>query len=256
MEFDITFTGVAPLMQNRYNLQTGEKKDKPKTAEAFQAMLQKQWADALYLDDEGFVCVPSEALQACIRDGAKKNRKGKDIQAGIWVTPFKPRLEIKTNGKYRCVTRDDIAGDEQFIDVRGVKVGQARVDRCRPVFSPPWRVRFRLHCTPPSMSSARKASEQQSTTLVAWLGYLTTVQCMDGSWRRWRRRYSSVFCRRWARHGEARQGMARPGEAGQGKETLSIGDIYVSKYTHIQGRLAARKGVSSPPDPTGRHGHA
>jgi len=100
---------------------------------------------SLYLNKEGRVCVPGENLEGLIRDGAKKSNRGKKVQAGVWVTDI-PILSYEGPQDAPGLWEDD-----RFRDVRIVRVGQARVVRCRPIFHE-WSLAFTIQYRPDAIN--------------------------------------------------------------------------------------------------------
>lgn len=134
----VSITGVSPLLMhngqmadplNKFSKQlkavSGKRK---KTDEDFAEMSRIEWLAGLYVNADGFVILPSEVLEASIHEGAKKSKLGKAFKSSVFVHDD-ATLNIGTKAK-----AVELAGDEQYRDVRGVRVGQARIMRTRPIF--------------------------------------------------------------------------------------------------------------------------
>ena len=110
---------------------------KKRTDANFQQLSDLEWEGGAYVDDEGHLYIPGENLDACIRDGAKKERCGKDVQAGVLCHDAKL---IHPAGKPISKLR----GLPEYIDQRGVKIGLARIYRTRLRVPLPWFAEFKV----------------------------------------------------------------------------------------------------------------
>lgn len=90
-----------------------------------------EYMAALYLDKEGCPIVPAENIEAMLVASAKKQKSGKEFRAAIMV-PAAPK--IKYNGPK---TPDELVENDEYREVRNMRVGQARVPRTLPRF-PSW----------------------------------------------------------------------------------------------------------------------
>lgn len=97
---------------------------------------------SLYLNAKGEVEIPAEVLESCLIEGAKKSKLGKQFKSAICI------MENSVLDYGEKLTADQMwerAGE--FVDVRGVKVGTARVMRTRPIFRN-WRLSFDVSYNP------------------------------------------------------------------------------------------------------------
>ncbi len=87
-----------------------------------------EWHASLYIDSDGRLCMPGENIEACLIGGAKKSKLGTQFKSSVFVdgSPV-----IDYGGRKKAA---ELWGDDQYKDIRGVKVGTARVMRCRPIF--------------------------------------------------------------------------------------------------------------------------
>lgn len=140
MKFKIR--GVSPLLMhneqladplNEFSQQLSEISGKrQKTLEDHKEMSRIEWFGGLYLTGDPLVpCVPAVMMEACIRDGAKKKRKGKDVTAGLMVLEDAPVLIGNASG---TIDIEKLWLNPHFRDRRGVVVGRAKIFRTRPVF--------------------------------------------------------------------------------------------------------------------------
>ncbi len=116
-----------PLDQCAIDLAEVSSKRK-KTKADHERMSELEWLGGIYYDDKERPIIPAELLEACIRDGAKKVRKGKDATAGVIVE--EDALLVYDGPK----TVSKLVGDKRFVDRRGVRIKQVRVMRTRPRF--------------------------------------------------------------------------------------------------------------------------
>ncbi|KKM17987.1 hypothetical protein LCGC14_1670300, partial [marine sediment metagenome] len=129
----------APLLMHRY---TGEKPPEPKptvakkTQEWIDGKHKKDWIQSAYFD-RGMFHIPPEVIESAMVSGARKFRKGKSFQGAVMVEEdFIPLMvydEEFKNGRALKGNLEDFYLPE-YIDLRGVRIQQARIDRCRPIF--------------------------------------------------------------------------------------------------------------------------
>ncbi len=145
-EITVTIQGISPILlhngqlANPMNPIVKEMKKltsvRKKTDETHAELSRLEFIGSLYLDRHGNVIIPSEALESCIVDGAKKSKLGKSFKSAICV----PDDCILDYGPRKTV--DELwANPEEYVDVRSVKVGQSRVMRTRPIFRN-WKATF------------------------------------------------------------------------------------------------------------------
>jgi hypothetical protein len=138
-ELNCRIVGKAPLLMhngqladplNKFVKALGEitvKKNK-KTEADLAELARIEWTGSLYANAEGYLVIPSEVMESCIIAGAKKCRLGKQFASGVFV---ESDCVLDIGSKKKAV---DLWGDDNFRDTRGVRVGQARVMRTRPIF--------------------------------------------------------------------------------------------------------------------------
>lgn len=94
---------------------------------------------SMYFDKELGPYIPSENIEACIRQGAAKNRKGRNVLSGLSLIELKCPLDYEGPND-----QEEIINDERFIDRRPVIKGKGRVIGYRVRFKEGWRLRFTL----------------------------------------------------------------------------------------------------------------
>ena len=93
----------------------------------------------LYVSTSGEIEIPSEVMESCLIEGAKKSKLGKQFKSSICI------MENSTLDYGEKLSVDELwKRSEEFVDVRGVKVGQARVMRTRAIFRN-WKLAFTVH---------------------------------------------------------------------------------------------------------------
>lgn len=123
-----------PLVKQMKSL-TGQRK---KTDEVHAELSRLEFRAGLYLSKDGIVEIPSEVLESCIIEGAKKSKLGKQFKSSIAI------MENSTLNYGETLTVDEMwERNEEFADVRGVKVGTSRIMRTRPIFRN-WSLEFEV----------------------------------------------------------------------------------------------------------------
>lgn len=98
-----------------------------------------EWEAGLYWSDEiGGIVIPSDNLERCILEGAKKNRLGKDFAAAVFVQEPEVKAEHRLAGK----TKERIYADAGYTLRKGVKVQLSRIIRIRPMLPSGWSLAF------------------------------------------------------------------------------------------------------------------
>jgi hypothetical protein len=145
----VKITGIAPLLQhngqlaNPLNPLAKRMKEitsvRKKTDEHHLQLQELEFLAGLYLDGQRRVIIPSEVIESCLVEGAKKAKLGKAFKAAVSV--MEDSLLHYTGPK----TPEALwAEAETFADVRGVRVGGSRIMRTRPVFHQ-WACEFTVH---------------------------------------------------------------------------------------------------------------
>ena len=144
-----TIEGISPLLMHNGQLAnplnplvkqmkalTGQRK---KTDEVHLELSRLEFRAGLYVSASGMVEIPAELLESCLIEGAKKSKLGKQFKSAIAIMENSP-LDYGEK-----LTVDQLwERNEEFADVRGVKVGTSRVMRTRPIFRT-WRLSFDVH---------------------------------------------------------------------------------------------------------------
>lgn len=100
-----------------------------------------EWLGSLYWsEDTGGMIIPSDNLERTILEGARKNKRGKDFAAAVFVAEPEVPLIHRMTGK----TQEEIYANPAYTLRKGVKVQLSRVIRIRPMIPPGWTLRFTL----------------------------------------------------------------------------------------------------------------
>ncbi|MCI0556503.1 MAG: hypothetical protein L0287_36640 [Anaerolineae bacterium] len=114
---------------NKFAKASKEVSGKRKKTDADYLELQRiDFLGALYMNQNG-PCIPGRVLEAAIIAGAKKSKNGPAAKAGIYCDG---NFDLDYEGPREP---DQLFQDDNFRDVQPVKVGQAKVMRCRPKFN-------------------------------------------------------------------------------------------------------------------------
>lgn len=106
-----------------------------KTDSDHEAIARSEWVGSLYHRDDIGPFIPGQNLDSCLQDGAKLQKLGKKFKQAVMV------VENEVPLLYKGPRDIDGLFDEGFRDVRGVKVGMAKLMRCRPKFNE-WAAEF------------------------------------------------------------------------------------------------------------------
>ena len=139
IDIRLTLQGTAPLLMHNSRLAnpldpatkalskaTGKRK---KTEDDHAEIARLEFLGSLYFDEEIGPYLPGENLQRALLDAARMNRRGKDVERGLFVTTDINPL-VYTGPR----TREALWDDENFRHMASVKVTTSRTMRCRPIF--------------------------------------------------------------------------------------------------------------------------
>jgi hypothetical protein len=130
--------GISPLMThneqlaNPLNPVTRELKkltgQRGKSDEMLEQIMKLEWLGGLYTE-AGKVVMPGDNVIACLKEGARKRKQGKDFAAG--VMPSEATFALQYDGPKEP---EALWNAGSFLDYRGVVVGGKRIMRARPIF--------------------------------------------------------------------------------------------------------------------------
>lgn len=141
-------TGEAPLLMHRptlanpldplskeYKKYSGKRK---KTDEDHEILLKMQWTAGLYYDEINGYHIPSEVIEGCLLNGAKKFKLGTAFKSCLVHEPSKLIFE------HNDLVPEDLYQLSEYVDTRMVVVNRSRVLGCRPIFNY-WKLDFVIH---------------------------------------------------------------------------------------------------------------
>lgn len=114
---------------------------KQKTEKYHRDVSECEWRGSLYVDEDGRPCLPGEVIEACLVEGATKFKLGKASKGALIVAGD---FALTYPGPK---TVDGLWNDGGFVKRAGVRVGQSRVIRSRPIF-PQWSCSFDVRWDP------------------------------------------------------------------------------------------------------------
>lgn len=163
--YRVSLQGLSPLVMhngqladplNEFSKAIKSVSSKRKKTDADLAQLADvEWRGGLYVNADGRPVIPSRVLEATIAKGATRSKEGKQALSGMFVETDGV-LTFANDGK----SVDEMCADPFFRLTVGVRVGQARVMRTRPIFHD-WAVSFEV--------SASTEVVADKATLHRWL---------------------------------------------------------------------------------------
>lgn len=109
-----------------------------KTEDDLLEMARLEWLGGLYHDEDAGIHLPGYNLFAALIGGGKIHKLGTAIKRAALVVDDK--VPVVFDGSK---TPEKLFLDKSFVDMRSVKVGTAKITRCRPIFKK-WECTFSL----------------------------------------------------------------------------------------------------------------
>lgn len=144
----VTWKGVSPLIMHSckcvnplHPIAREMKKytsKKKKTEEDLLKIADLEWEAGAYWQDGLGLHIPSENIEATLRNGAKTYKKGKDFEKYVNVTDLIIPLDYGEN-----LSKEELIKDFRYRDTRVMTVQRARIVRTRPRFNQ-WQIIFNL----------------------------------------------------------------------------------------------------------------
>lgn len=144
----VTWKGVSPLIMhscqcvNPLHPTTKELKKytgkKTKTDEDLMKISDLEWEAGAYWKEGLGLYIPGENVEATIQNGAKANKKGRDIEKYVNVTDLYIPFNYGEN-----LTKEELIRNYEYRDTRIMVVNRARILRTRPRFDQ-WNIVFNL----------------------------------------------------------------------------------------------------------------
>lgn len=144
----VTWKGITPLIMHscqcvnplhpiarELKKYTSKKK---KTDEDLIKISDLEWESGAYWKDGLGLYIPAENVEATIINGAKANKKGKDIEKYCNVTDLYIPFDYGEN-----LTKDELIANYEYRDTRVMTVMRAKILRTRPRFDQ-WKIVFNM----------------------------------------------------------------------------------------------------------------
>lgn len=141
----VKIKGTAPILFNNgdqvnpFNPLMIEKKrytsKKVKTEADLKIISDLEWKASLYIDEKGGIIIPALNFEASIRNGAKKSKLGKQIQAGLMVDND---ASLIYNGSKELT---ELINDRNYSFIIPVRIQQKKVTKTRAMFKE-WSAQF------------------------------------------------------------------------------------------------------------------
>lgn len=169
-----TLTGTAPLLMHNGQLADPLNafvkklkeitKKRQKTEEDLREISRLEWRGGLYFDASLGPVIPSEMIDACLVEGAKKRKLGKAFKSSVFAV----------NGPYKLIYKGprDEAGlwsDDAFRSVMSARVGTSRIMRCRPKFEQ-WSLKIEVMLLPGEVNPSDVADAIEAAGAMVGLG--------------------------------------------------------------------------------------
>lgn len=144
----VTWKGISPLIMHScqcvnplHPIAKELKKytsKKNKTDEDLNTISDLEWEAGAYWKDGLGLYIPAENVEATITNGAKANKKGKDVQKYVDVVDLYIPLDYGEN-----LSKEELIQNYEYRDTRIMTVMRSKVLRTRPRFDQ-WKIEFEL----------------------------------------------------------------------------------------------------------------
>lgn len=111
---------------------------KKKTEDDLIKIADLEWEAGAYWDDKIGLYIPCENIEATIKNGAKPNKKGSDIEKYCNVTELCVPLNYGAS-----LSKEELIKDYNYRDTRPMTVMRAKILRTRPRFNN-WQISFNM----------------------------------------------------------------------------------------------------------------
>lgn len=109
-----------------------------KTDEDLKKISDLEWEAGAYWTDELGLYIPGENVEATLVNGAKANKKGKDIEKYVDVSDIYIPFNYGEN-----LTKEELIANFEYRDTRVMTVQRSKVFRTRPRFDQ-WKIVFKI----------------------------------------------------------------------------------------------------------------
>ncbi len=145
----VTWKGISPLIMHSCQcvnplhpiskeLKKYTEKKSKQTEEDLIRISDLEWESGAYWKEGLGLYIPGENVEATIRNGAKVNRKGKDIEKYVNVTDLYIPFDYGEN-----LSKEELIQNYEYRDTRIMVINRSRILRTRPRFDQ-WNITFNL----------------------------------------------------------------------------------------------------------------
>lgn len=147
----VTWKGITPLIMHScqcvnplhpISKEIRKLSDKPRgqklTEEELERLSDLEWEAGAYWKEGLGLYMPAENVEATIQNGAKANKKGKDIEKYVNVTDLYIPFNYGEN-----LSKEELIQNYEYRDTRIMTVQRSKILRTRPRFDQ-WNITFNL----------------------------------------------------------------------------------------------------------------
>lgn len=117
-----------------------ETREKKRTEEQKRRLMELEYLARLYWDDEVGIYMPNDNIEACVKEGARRSRRGKAVEAGVFV--LDTIVAVEYDGPK---TKVKLLADPNFQLRRGVpNANGQRIFTLRPRIPEGWTMTIRF----------------------------------------------------------------------------------------------------------------
>lgn len=150
---EVEIVGLAPLLMHKYVMgeSISDPKKKPIKDAEYWEKISQEWRQTAYWDDKIGLYIPSDAVEACMKNGGKSVKIGrgtatKSVEAGVNIHSEFLKIPVITPDGEEVKSLDDIE-DLEWILVKPVRVPPrtgARIERKRVQIPVGWKAKFKV----------------------------------------------------------------------------------------------------------------
>ena len=157
-QIKVKLTGISPLLMHsdagankldpRVKAHKALTSKKKKTEDDDAAIAKSEYLLGMYWDKDIGPFLPTQNIRATMIEGARVNKRGKDVASGSII--LEPRTALAYKGPR---DPEQLFSRPEFVDSRGVVVQRQRIMRYRPRFND-WACEVEIHFDPEKIDEA------------------------------------------------------------------------------------------------------